>query len=150
MRLFLTDQPSLFSLPLTAENDEIAQWQYQTTDGRRQTAAEGHSEESSKCLILTHFGPFGNDSAMNQLIADEQKRLGFEPVFSCLLPPAFCRLPILADADNSPREKILESIQRLCRQFADNDFTVYVDSPRIDEKNDYIRAGVTRILPKID
>ncbi|MCL2120542.1 MAG: hypothetical protein FWH27_19180, partial [Planctomycetaceae bacterium] len=56
---------------------------------------------------------------------------------------------IFADADDSRAEKILESIQRLRHQFADNDFTVYVDSPRIDEKNAYLQAGVSRVLPKI-
>jgi hypothetical protein len=92
---------------------------------------------------------------MNSLIAEEQRQLGYEPV--CLPPSAVCRLPspqppaacILADADNSPREKILETIQRLRSQFADTDFTVYVDSPRIDEKNDYTRAGATHVLAKI-
>ena len=141
IRRFLTDQPSIFSLPLTAENDEIALWRAEPADLRPPLL--------SSCLILTHFGPFGNDSAMNRLIADEQRQLGFTPEFCCRLPSAVCRLPIVADADNAPSEKILETIQRLRRQFADNDFTVYVDSPRIDEKNDYIRAGVTRILTKI-
>ena len=86
---------------------------------------------------------------MNRLIADEWERLGSEPVFSGnMLPDAF-EGKILADADNSPPKKILESLQRLRLHFADNDFTVYVDSPRIDEKNDYIQAGATRILPKM-
>jgi hypothetical protein len=145
IRLFLTDQYSLFSLPPTAEGDEIAQWLNPVSPSPL-PAEVGTTEK--KCLILTHFGPFGNDSAMNQLIADKQRRLGFEPQF--LLPPAACRLlPILADADNSPREKILETIQRIRQQFADNEFTVYVDSPRIDEKSDYIKAGVTRVLAKM-
>ena len=64
------------------------------------------------------------------------------------LPEAF-EGKILADADDSPPEKILESLQRFRHRFADNDFTVYIDSPRIDEKNDYIRAGITRIVPKM-
>ena len=86
---------------------------------------------------------------MNRLLFDEYKRLGYEPIFSGkTLPDAFTG-KILADADDSPPEKILETIQRLRRQFADNDFTVYIDSPRIDEKNGYIQAGVTRVLPKI-
>jgi hypothetical protein len=87
---------------------------------------------------------------MNQLIADEQKRLGYEPVFSGKTLPDTFEGKILADADDSPPGLyILETIQRLCCQFADNDFTVYVDSPRIDEKNGYIRAGATQILPKM-
>ena len=114
---------------------------------RLDSRLRGNDEEKS--LILTHFGPFGNDSAMNRLIADEQRRLGFVPEFCCRLPSAVCHFPILADADDSPREKILETIQRLRSQCADNDFTVYVDSPRIDEKNDYIKAGITRICPKM-
>jgi len=175
IRWFLTDQPSMFSLPLTAENDEMVQWlnpvdkdgRRQTTgdetaDGRPQTAADASGAEapllrSAVCglpsfmpsLILTRYGPFGNDSAMNLLIADEQARLGREPIFSGkTLPVAFAG-SIFADVDDSPLEKILESIQRLRHRFADNDFTVYVDSPRIDEKNGYMRAGVTRILPKM-
>jgi len=143
IRLFLTDQPSIFSLPLTAENDEIAQWQNPVEINKKT------DNLPPKCLILTHFGPFGNDSAMNQLLADERKRLGYEPVFSGKTLPDSFSGTILADADDSPPEKILETIQRLRRQFADNDFTVYVDSPRIDEKNGYSQAGVTRILPKI-
>jgi len=144
IRRFLTDQPSLFSLPQTAENDEIALWR--DKNSRFNNTVAGSLLPS---LILTHFGPFGNDSAMNLLIADEQRELGFAPEFCRRLPSAICPFPILADADDSPPEKILESIQRLRRQFADNDFAVYIDSPRINEKNDYTRAGVTRILPKI-
>ena len=145
IRRFLTDQPSVFSLPLTAENDEIAQWYNPVGRDDRRQAADG----SKKCLILTHFGPFGNDSAMNRLLAEEQERLGYEVDFSGKTLPESFSGKILADADGSPTEKILESIQRLRHRFADNDFTVYVDSPRIDEKNDYLRAGVTHILPKI-
>ena len=100
-------------------------------------------------LILTHFGPFGNDSAMNQLIFDEQKRLGGKPIFSGKLLPETFAGTIFADADDSPMERILESIRRLRCLFADNDFTVYLNSPRIDEKDGYTKAGVTRILPKI-
>ena len=148
MYRFLTDQRSIFALPLTAENDEIAQWQSADTVSGSLLPSAVCRPPSQKNLILTHFGPFGNDSAMNQLIADEQRRLGFAPEFCYRLPSAVCCLPIVADADNSPPEKILESIQRLRRQCADNDFTVYVDSPRFGEKNDYIRAGVTRVLPK--
>ena len=174
MRLFLTDQPSLFSLPLTAGGDEIAQW-VKIRDGRRQTAdgSRGAPAPLVVCpslasaavcclpsavspavcrlpsLILTHFGPFGNDSAMNRLLAEEHERLGYETLFSGKTLPDVFTGRILADADDSPPEKILESIQRLRRQFADNDFTVYVDSPRIDEKNGYVQAGVTRVLPKI-
>ena len=140
IRLFLMDQPSLFALPLTTENDEIAQ--ILPSVGSRQPSLQ-------PSLIVIHFGPLGNDFAMNQLIADEQKRLGYEPVFSGKrLPDSFAGR-ILADADDSPPKKILETIQRLRRQFADNDFTVYINSPRFDEKNSYIQAGVTRILPKI-
>jgi len=146
IRLFLTDQPSLFSLPMTAENDEIAQWENPVELTFPLPKEEGTVK---KCLILTHFGPFGNDFAMNRLLADEYEQLGYEPVFSGkTLPDAFTGT-ILADADDSPPEKILKTIQRLRRQFADNDFAVYVDSPRFDEKSSYIQAGVTRILPKI-
>jgi len=167
IRRFLTDQPSLFSLPLTTENDEIAQFFFApsansprplrlnfTAESAKvaQRAQGEHGEIASsmkKSLILTHYGPFGNDSAMNRLIADEQVLLGYEPVFSGkTLPDAF-EGKIFADADDSPPEKILESIQRLRRRFADNDFTVYVDSPRIDEKNGYMRFGVARVMPKM-
>ena len=86
---------------------------------------------------------------MNRLLADEQERLGCEPVFSWKTLPKTFTGTILADVDNSPRKKILESIQRFRQRFADNDFAVYVDSPRIDEKNGYFRAGVTQVLPKI-
>jgi hypothetical protein len=86
---------------------------------------------------------------MNRLIADEQERLGYEPVFSGTMLPMPFSGKIIADADGSPMKKILETIQRLREQFADNDFTVYVDSPRIDEKRDYAQWGVTRILPKM-
>ena len=170
IRLFLTNQPSLFSLPLTAENDEIAQWEnpiestspipseerIRVKDEGDQWACSPHPNPLPKgegrvkrCLILTHFGPFGNDSAMNGLLADEYDRLGYEPVFSGKSLPNSFTGRILADADDLPTKKILESIQRLRRQFADNDFTVYVDSPRIDEKIDCIQAGATRILPKL-
>jgi hypothetical protein len=189
IRLFLTDQPSVFALPMTAENDEIAQWlmppkvgcrppggnvRYSALErfgcqsaiadpspgGRWATCSphpnpppEGEGTSFSECLILTHFGPFGNDSAMNRLLADEQQRLGYAPIYAPIfggdtLPDAFSGI-IVGDMDDSPREKILESIQRLRRQFADNEFAVYADSPRIDEKIDYLRAGVTQIRPKM-
>ena len=148
VRLFLIKRPSIFSLPLATENDEIT---VSSAICRQPSAVP-----SQPSLILTHFGPFGNDSAMNQLIADEQRQRGFEPEFCyrlpsvvCRLSSQLCRLPIFADVDDSPLEKILDSIQRLRSIFADNDFTVYVDSPRIDEKEGYIRAGVTQVLPKI-
>ena len=152
IRRFLTDQSSLFALPLTVENDEIALWR--ETDGRRHTADGirfGDTVTGSllPSLILTHFGPFGNDSAMNLLIADEQHQQGHEPIFSGRMLPESFSGNIFADADDSPPEIILESIQRLRRRFVDNDFAVYIDSPRINEKIDYTRAGVTRILPKI-
>ena len=154
IRRFLTDQPSLFSLPLTAEQDEVAWWENPVEkDGRIQATTPPSLLPSAvrrlPSLILTHFGPFGNDSTMNRLLADEQAGLGSEPLFSGKTLPDSFEGRILADADNSPPEKILESIQRLRHQFADNDFTVYVDSPRIDEKNGYLQAGVTRVLPKI-
>ena len=143
IRLFLIDQPSIFSLPQTAGNDEIAQWLHQAACHPPSAVCRQPS------LILTHFGPFGNDSAMNRLLADEQERLGNDPVFSGKMLPESFSGRILADSDNSPREKILESIQRIRHRFADNEFTVYVDSPRIDEKNGYLRAGATQVLPKI-
>jgi len=143
IRRFLTDQPSLFSLPLTAEQDEITQWLNPVEMDKK------FENFQQKCLILTHFGPFGNDAAMNRLIADEQERLGYDPLVSGKTLPNTFEGNILADMDDSPPKKILESIQRFRLQFADNDFTVYVDSPRIDEKNDYTQAGVTRVLPKI-
>ena len=150
IRLFLTDQPSVFSLPPTTDQDEIAQWENPAVATPPPPNPPPKGKESIKnCLILTHFGPFGNDPEMNRLLADEQKRIGCVPVFSGNTLPDALSGNIIADVDNSPHEKILESIQRLRRQFADNDFTVYVDSPRIDEKNDYLRVGVTRILPKI-
>jgi len=155
---FLTVQPSLFSLPLTAENDEVALWESSNrstifrlcnSPQSKNCGSACDSVHAPKCLILTHFGPFGNDSAMNRLLADKQRKQGVVPEFCRRLPSAVCRLPILADVDDSPREKILESIQRLRHRFADNDFTVYVDSPRIDEKIEYIQAGATRVLPRI-
>ena len=148
IRLFLTEQPSLFSLPLTAEQDEVAQWENSVEFTPPNPLPEGE-RAVKKCLILTHFGPFGNDSAMNRLLADEYERLGYELVFSGKTLPNDFTGKIVADADDSLPEKILETIQSLRRRFADNDFTVYVDSPRIDEKNGYIQAGVTRVLPKI-
>jgi len=144
IRLFLTEQPSIFALPMTAENDEIAVSRI-VCDALESRTAGG----AANCLILTQFGPFGNDSAMNQLIADEQRRLGYKPVLGGKMLPESFSGKIFADVDDSPREKILDSIQRTRRRFADNEFTVYVDSPRIDEKEDYVQAGVTMVLPKM-
>lgn len=144
---FLSDQPSLFSLPATTENDEIVLWAHPIDLRQKEKDLE---KLGKNCLILTQFGAFGNDSAMNRLIADEQKQQGYKPIFWRDRTKSFLPLPvpIIADADDSPAEKILNSIQRLRQQFADNEFTVYIDSPRINEKNAYRRAGVTRILPK--
>ncbi|MCL2004671.1 MAG: hypothetical protein FWG73_00765 [Planctomycetaceae bacterium] len=146
IRLFLTDQRSLFSLPLTAGADEVALCRI--TCGIACDAPK-RVGDAANCLILTHFGPFGNDAAMNLLLADEHRHLGYEPVFSGEMPPDAFSGIILADADNSPAEKILDSIQRLRCRLADNDFTVYIDSPRIDEKSAYVQAGATRVLAKM-
>ena len=151
LRLFLNNQPSLFSLPTTAEQDEVALFWTKPSKHPNPATEKTHPSESSPpsspyCLILTRHGPFGNDPAMNQLIADEQRRIGCRPVFSAT--PPFDGI-IVADLNHAPKKKILESIKSLRRQFADNDFTVYVDSPRIEEKSDYIQTGVTRVLAKL-
>ena len=137
---------SLYSYVHGWSDRDIAPW---FSDAPYSDCSSVKTVNAGTCLILTHFGPLGNDSAMNQLIADEQRQLGFTPNFAWNSLPETFSGAIFADADDSPREKILNSLQRLRRRFADNDCTVYVDSPRIDEKNDYFEAGVSRVLPKM-
>jgi hypothetical protein len=142
---FLEGKPSLFSLPLTTENDEIAVWENKPAN----LAALLASRNADKpCLILSHFGPLGNDSAMNRFLAGYYERSGYRISFSGEpLPESFAG-KIVADADDSPFDEILRSIQALRYLYVDIGLTVCLHAPRSDEIARLQDVGVGQIISK--
>jgi hypothetical protein len=150
LSLYWNGKPSLFTLPRTVENDEIAIFHavsasYSVNNDKNDGNIPSYRHNA---LIVSHFGTLGNDSAMNQFLAIFYRQQGFKTDF--LNWNAFFSFDgkIIADADDSPFPKILESIQRLRCDFADSRITVYINSPRINEKNDLRDSGVDEIISK--
>jgi hypothetical protein len=159
--LYWTGKPSLFALPRTSENDEIATFHTISSAcpaNNRKNIIPPHRN----AMIISYFGTLGNDSAMNRFLADFYRQQGFKTCFwspNTNAPISFdgkidgkidkkIGEKIIADTDDSPFSKILESIQRLRCQFADSTITVYINSPRINEKIDLRNAGASEIISK--
>ncbi|MDR2439746.1 MAG: hypothetical protein LBE12_10315 [Planctomycetaceae bacterium] len=145
--LYWSGKPSLFTLPRTSENDEIAIFHTVSTScpaNNRKNIIPSHRS----VLIVSRWGTLGNDSAMNQFLADFYRQQGFTTHFGNQNTTISFDGKIIADTDDSPFPKILESIQRLRRKFADSTITVYINSPRINEKIDLRNAGVDEIISK--
>jgi len=102
-----------------------------------------------QCCIVNRFGPLGNDSTMNDLLADIYRHQGFTILPNLNQLPENFDGKIVADVDDSPFPQILESFQRIRGRFADSDITGYINSPRINEKNVLRNAGVNLVFPKL-
>ncbi|MDR3183200.1 MAG: hypothetical protein LBT89_09840 [Planctomycetaceae bacterium] len=125
--MFRTSKP-----PVTLEN-----WQYVHGIAHFDAAPE---QTTDAVYVVSHFGALGNDAAMNRYLADDWQSLGYRLVRQILpeSPPVL----LVAAADDSPFPVILESIQSLKAMFADNDYAVYINSPRIAEKTELGKLGV--------
>ncbi|MDR1963517.1 MAG: hypothetical protein LBQ50_07040 [Planctomycetaceae bacterium] len=144
LSLHWNGKPSFFSLPRTLENDEIALFHAAVPFPNRFNSVS----QNRNCLIVSHWGTLGNDSAMNQFLADFYRHWGFNiGSLNHKISQSFNGI-IVADADDSPFPKILESVQRLRHDFADAKITVCINSPRINEKIDLQNAGVNEIISK--
>lgn len=139
--LLLQEQANLFTLPKTHKDEDIVLFR-----------AHGKSSQSHfkqrVCVVVENFGPFGNDPFMNRLLVDSFARNGYS-VRRCfphksILPPHL----VVVDSDDSPFSNILQAVQRLRQQFADSEINVYVNSPRMNEKNELNAVGVLRVLSK--
>jgi hypothetical protein len=107
----------------------------------RITPFDAVSDQTADAVyVVSHFGPLGNDAAMNRYLADYWQSLGYRIVRRILpkSPPVL----LVAAADDSPFSVILESIQSLKAKFADNDYAVCINSPRIAEKTELGKLGV--------
>jgi hypothetical protein len=149
LSLYWNDKPSFFTLPRTVENDEIAIFHTVSAscpvNNCKNDDIPSHRRNT---LVVSHFGTLGNDSAMNRFLAVFYRQQGFETDLLNRHTVSSFDGMIIADADDSPFPKILESVQRLRCDFADSRITVYINSPRINEKNDLRNVGVDKIISK--
>ncbi|MDR0703613.1 MAG: hypothetical protein LBF88_01355 [Planctomycetaceae bacterium] len=148
LSLYWNGKPSLFTLPRTVENDEIAIFHAISACCPVNDCKNASISSHRNALIVSRFGTLGNDSAMNQFLAIFYRQQGFDADFLNWSGGSLFDGMIIADADDSPFPKILESVQRLRCDFADSRITVYINSPRINEKNDLRDAGVDEIISK--
>jgi hypothetical protein len=157
LALLWNAKPSLFTLPRTVENDEIAIFHAIPTscpinndknNDKNKNNDDNISSQQHNALIVSHWGTLGNDSAMNQFLEIFYRQQGLKTDFLNQNTAFSFDGKIIADTDDSPFPKILESIQRLRCDFADSKITVYINSPRINEKNDLQNAGVDEIISK--
>ncbi|MDR0610107.1 MAG: hypothetical protein LBG58_08360 [Planctomycetaceae bacterium] len=147
--LYWSGKPSFFTLPRTVENDEIAIFHAVSASYAVNVRSNEDIPSSRNALIVSRLGTLGNDWAMNQFLAVFYRQQGFETEFLNwrVFSPLFDGL-IIADTDDSPFPQILESVQRLRCGFADSKITVYINSPRINEKSDLRDSGVDEIISK--
>lgn len=153
LALYWNGKPSFFTLPRTVENDEIAIFHAISSPCPVNNPKNNDIPSCRNVWIVSRFGTLGNDSAMNQFLAVFYRQQGFLTDFldwkavSSFGGKIFDG-KIIADTDDSPFPKILESVQRLRCEFADSKITVYINSPRINEKNDLRNAGADEIISK--
>jgi hypothetical protein len=144
--LYWRGEISFFSLPRTVENDEIAIFRSFSS------SCFVGGGDIRRVLVVSRFGAFGNDLAMNRFLVFFYRCCGFEADFFdgrvFFSGGSLFDVMLIADVDDSPFPKILESVQRLRCDFADSRLTVYINSPRINEKNDLREAGVDVIISK--
>jgi hypothetical protein len=153
--LYRSGKPSFFTLPRTLENDEIAMFHAVSAscpaNNRKNRILSQRNVRN--VLIVQRWGTLGNDSAMNQFLMFFYRQQGFKTDFlnrntmTSSVSSSFCGM-IIADADDSPFSEILESVQRLRQNFADSTITVYINSPRINERIDLQNAGANEIISK--
>lgn len=141
---FLRDEPSILTLPATAEDEEL--FLASSTSWKESTIERVGAGQP--CLIVSHFGPLGNDSEMNDLLAMIYRRAQYEVA---QMSPSKGEGPfklIVADVDESPFSAILEATQRLRSDFADAEINLYINSARYNEKHDLQACGVNLIFAK--
>ena len=139
---------SVFALPLTYESEEVILEENRFFGKNRQCAQNDKNSCDKSCYIVFRQGPFGNDSAMNRLLA-EQCRKKYQTVIldRKKIDKSFCG-NILVDVDDSSFYEILKAVQSLRADFADAEIKLYINSPRINEKNALQEAGANVILAK--
>ncbi len=98
--------------------------------------------------IVARFGPFGNDNAMNAMLADWYGKIDCDVCVGLDKIEKNFVGTIIADADDSPFSQILEAAQSLRHDFADADIEVCINSPRINEKMALEDVGVNRVKAK--
>lgn len=137
------NRPVVWSSPLPHEDDEVILQMIGGKSGNSAALRIRLFDNDFPRFVLSKFGPLGNDSEMNRMIAAYFSSC---PVMDVLSISSPCHL--FADADDSPFEEIFKAVQRLRHRFADADITVYINSPRFHEKIGLLKAGADRILPK--
>ncbi|GHT11674.1 hypothetical protein FACS1894170_05560 [Planctomycetales bacterium] len=95
----------------------------------------------SKVYIVKKSGPFGNDSARNRYLAEYWQSQGCGIITE--VTPKMSAVLMVADADDSPLRSISAYFSSLYCRFADNEFAVYINSPRINEINAF---GFERVI----
>jgi hypothetical protein len=114
-----------------ALNRQKANWKYvHEIQGRQNDSV---NTKISQVCIVNKFGPFGNDPARNQYLADYWQSQGYEIVTEEMRTSA--PVLIVADADDAPQKTIQRYFSSLRAKFDDNEYAVYINSPRINEIN---------------
>lgn len=142
LECYISGNKSVFDFPATTEEDDFI-LQCSTVAFSDNTILSGQN-----CHILRYYGPFGNDSSMNQFLADYCRQRGAIVCQTHEMVDSSFNGIILADSDDSKIHQITEAIQRLRMNYADAKINVYMNSPRIDEKLVFLNAGANCILPK--
>ena len=143
---FFQRRSSILSLPPTSNDDEINLFHIQKSSDKKMQPLTQH--EKKQCLIIFHEGPFGNDSVMNQLLADMHQEKNYSLHFDRDDINNSFSGTVLADVDDSPFPKILKAVQRLRHDYADAKIKLYINSPRINEKTELQKIGADEILSK--
>ncbi|MDR2762521.1 MAG: hypothetical protein LBB88_07985 [Planctomycetaceae bacterium] len=156
LKNYAEKQKSIFDLPPTYSDDEIilatiknysSEFSYNNLRKNNSTKNNPNKNSNNICLVVSGEDSLGNDYAMNKLLADYATSLGYNCTFSRQNLRVSPKLTLI-DADDSRFDRIIKSVQRLIRSFADSEFNVYINSPRFNEITALQNIGVSRIIPK--
>ena len=143
-----SSQPSAWSMPPTAGNDELTLVQPDFFD-------DPFFQTGDVFGIATSSSHIGTDRAMNELLADSLKKFGKTVVYLSLDDNCRQKTPIipkpsipgvqkiLCDADDASFDQIFEAIERIHTNYADSDIGIFVHSPRIDKIRKF--GGLSRL-----
>jgi hypothetical protein len=98
--------------------------------------------------IVSQYGAFGNDAAMNRYFLDYWQSQGYNAALwngqeqRKQTSAAPTNVQFVLDADDSPLTVLIEQIQRLQLQHPKSQFAVYLQSPRIHERKALRDLGV--------
>ncbi|MDR2169971.1 MAG: hypothetical protein LBP59_07510 [Planctomycetaceae bacterium] len=148
LKKYAANERSIFDLPPTCGDDEIfLEAAKNNLTNLSYKNSKKNNANNGVCLIVSNYGALGNDYAMNKLLADYASSLGYSCEFN---PQNLCTSPklVLIDADDCGFSRIIESVQRLRRLFADSEFNVYINSPQLGEIVELRAAGVVGVIPK--